>query len=71
MRFNEHVVIEMSTLLPVPTVVGVPAAGKHLPPCTCLSSPASQTSAPPSRPGNSEEDRVILHIISQAEETCK
>lgn len=58
-RFNEHVVVEMFAVLPAPTVVGVPAAGKHLPPCTCLSSPASQTSAPPSRPGNREEGREM------------
>lgn len=61
---TQHVVTEvvrLPTVLPAPAAAVVPAAGRHRPPCTCPSSPASQTSAPPSRPGDSEEKRIILH----------
>lgn len=42
---------------PAPAVAVVPAAGRRRPPCTCPSSPTSQTSTPPSRPGDREKER--------------
>lgn len=47
------------THIPAPAVAVAPAAGRHLLPCTCPSSPASQTSSPPSHPGHSEKEGYI------------
>ena len=41
-------------VLPAPAAGVVLAVGRHLLPSTCLSSPASQTAAPPSHPTGRE-----------------